>query len=280
MINILLPTDFSSNAWNATLYALEFFKEETCTFHLLNTYTPAIVHSRFMATTLHGEVLEDSIKSESELGLVDLLSSIKAEGVNPKHQFKTFSSFNILTDEIKNLVSSCDIDLIITGTKGASGLDEIFMGSNTVRIINSIDNCGILAIPDGFSYDPPKEITLITDFKSIVCAENIDPLRRMANKFQSAIRILHIDEEKNLDKFQETNQMVVKEYLSKFKVTDHRMPYYASKSEIIENFMEENPCQMLSMVNSKHGFLENLLKEAVIKKLAFHTQIPMLILPE
>ncbi|WP_373282945.1 universal stress protein [Aquaticitalea lipolytica] len=35
MKNILLPTDFSDNSWNAIKYALQLFKDEKCTFHLL-----------------------------------------------------------------------------------------------------------------------------------------------------------------------------------------------------------------------------------------------------
>ena len=38
MTNILLPTDFSENAWHAFEYALELFKNETCNFYILNSF--------------------------------------------------------------------------------------------------------------------------------------------------------------------------------------------------------------------------------------------------
>jgi hypothetical protein len=37
MKNILLPTDFSDNSWNAIEYAINFHKNDTCTFYLLHT---------------------------------------------------------------------------------------------------------------------------------------------------------------------------------------------------------------------------------------------------
>ncbi|MBK5210563.1 MAG: universal stress protein, partial [Flavobacteriaceae bacterium] len=40
MIKILLPTDFSENAYNAIKYAVELFENEESNFYLLNTYTP------------------------------------------------------------------------------------------------------------------------------------------------------------------------------------------------------------------------------------------------
>ena len=128
MKNILLPTDFSENAWNATRYAIELFKDEPCNFHLLNTYTPAIVHSRFMAASVHGGVLEDSIRSQSECGLQEVVDKIMLECKYPDHNFNTASSFSLLTDAILDLVQTEDIDIVVTGTKGAPGLRKFSWG--------------------------------------------------------------------------------------------------------------------------------------------------------
>jgi hypothetical protein len=35
---ILLPTDFSKNAYNAINYAIELYKEESCEFFILHSY--------------------------------------------------------------------------------------------------------------------------------------------------------------------------------------------------------------------------------------------------
>lgn len=40
MKRILLPTDFSDNAFNALSYAMQLFEKEKCEFTLLHTYTP------------------------------------------------------------------------------------------------------------------------------------------------------------------------------------------------------------------------------------------------
>ena len=41
MKNILIPTDFSKNAWNAISYAMQFLENEKCKIYFLHTYTPA-----------------------------------------------------------------------------------------------------------------------------------------------------------------------------------------------------------------------------------------------
>ena len=88
MKKILLPTDFSENAWNATRYAIELFKNEECIFHLLNTYTPAIASSRFMAATIDGGTLENGAHLNSKRGLQNTVERIDKEYNNPKHTFK------------------------------------------------------------------------------------------------------------------------------------------------------------------------------------------------
>ncbi len=280
MKNILIPTDFSENSLNATRFAVEFFKDEECVFHLLNTYTPAIVHSRFMAATIHGGILEDNVRSDSERGLEELLNQINRNYKYPKHGFNCVSSFNLLTEEIKELVASENIDFIVTGTKGASGFEEVFLGSNTVRIIKAIRECPIVVVPEDFKYVRPVEIGFPTDFKRNFSLEVFEPVLQLADKFGSTIHIMHINEEEQLEKYQESNKNILREYVTSVSHRFHTMPYFASKSDVIEFFINEFGIQMLALVNYRHGFLEELVREPVVKRIAFHTRIPLLVLPD
>ena len=185
MKNILLPTDFSDNAWNATRYAIELFKDETCVFHLLNTYTPAIASSRFMAASAMSGQLEEGAHGNSERGLAKVLDRIHNTYDNPNHSFKTISSFSLLVDQIKEIVETEGIDLIVTGTKGASGLEEVFMGSNTVRIIKSVKNCPVLAIPQNFNFQKPSEIAFATDFNRFYSESELQPMIDLAKTFEA-----------------------------------------------------------------------------------------------
>ncbi|MBT8235229.1 MAG: universal stress protein, partial [Bacteroidia bacterium] len=79
---------------------------------------------------------------------------------------------------------------------------------------------------------------------------------------------------------QQSNKSILEEYLSKLTYTTHEMPYYGNKAKVIQHFLEDMEVDMVSLVHYKHGFLEELLREPVIKKVIFHTKIPMLVLPE
>ncbi|MDB4293165.1 universal stress protein [Maribacter sp.] len=281
MKNILVPTDFSENAWNATRYAIELFKNEACVFHLLNTYTPAIASSRFMATAVNGGALENGAQLSSERGLKNIVERIGHTFTNPKHRFETRSSFSFLVDEIKETVEKQHIDLVVTGTKGASGLEEVFMGSNTVRIIKSVKNCPVLAVPNYFEFVTPNEIAFATDFNRFYTKTELQPLHDMANTFNATIRIVHVQNKIHaLTKLQQFNLSMLLKYLKGVEHYVHTVTEVNSISKSLELFTEELEIHLLAMLNYQHSYLEKITREPIIKKVAFHTQVPLLVIPE
>ncbi len=98
MKTIILPTDFSKNAYNAITYALKLFKDEPCRFYLLNTYTPAIYESEYILHSPGQIGLGDIYQSLSMENLEDLKKKLEGEFKNPKHTFDTHSVFNLLVD--------------------------------------------------------------------------------------------------------------------------------------------------------------------------------------
>ncbi|QCW99503.1 universal stress protein [Aggregatimonas sangjinii] len=281
MKKILIPTDFSENAWNAIRYAIELFKNEECVFHVLNTYTPAIASSRFMAASIDGATLENGARSRSEGGLKKVIDRIAQLYTNPRHRFKTSSSFSFLVDEIKVMVEELDIDLVVTGTKGASGLEEVFMGSNTVRIIKSIQNCPVLAVPQYFKFITPNEIAFATNFNRFYTKSELRPLREMAKSFNATIRIVHVQNEiKALTELQQFNLSMLRKYLEDVEYFVHTVSELNSISKTLEVFTEELDIHLLAMLNYQHSFLEKISREPVIKRVAFHTQVPLLVIQE
>lgn len=281
MQNILIPTDFSENAWNATRYAIQLFKNEPCTFYLLNTYTPAIASSRFMATPMNGDVVKNSAHGLSKKGLENCKHRINDHFNNPKHRLITLSSFSFLTDEIKATIEDYRIDLVVMGTKGASGIEEVFMGSNTVRIIKSVKKCPILAVPRHFEFSKPNEIAFTTDFKRFYTTSELEPLIRMANAFNAVIRIVHVQYTlKPLCELQQFNANMLRKYLAKVEHYVHTVSESNSISKSLQVFTQELDIHLLAMLNYQHSYMEKMTREPIVKRMAFHTQIPLLVLPE
>lgn len=279
MKNILIPTDFSKNAWNAVSYAIALYSTEDCNFYLLNTYTPSISNSRFMATMAFDEA--EIVQNCSKEGLNNLLNKINYQYNNPKHHFTTISSFSLLVDEVKELVDEYVIDMVILGTKGASGLAEVFMGSNAVRIIKAVKNCPVLAIPEHFNFEKPSEIAFATDFNRFYTPSELEPIINLVTSFSAVLRIVHVQYEiKALTEIQQFNLNMLRKYLGDVEHYIHTISELSSVSKTLEVFVEELDVHLLAMLNYQHSYMERMTREPIVEKLTFHTQVPLLVIPE
>jgi len=235
-----------------------------------------------MAKMIDGVRIVDAVRNSSEEGLQKTVERVKSKYGNTKHSFKTFSSFNLLIEEVKDLVSRHNIDLVITGTKGASEIDDVFMGSNTVRIIKSIKKCPVLAIPQHFDFIAPTEIAFATDFKRFYTASELNPLLELAQMFKATIRIVHVQHgTKALSELQQFNINMLKRYLNGAEHYVHTVSELHSVSQTLEMFSEELDIHLLALINYQNGcYLEKMTREPIVKRTAFHTQIPLLVIPE
>ncbi|MEJ1223198.1 universal stress protein [Sediminicola sp. 1XM1-17] len=281
MKKILIATDFSEDAWNAAHYAIEMHKDEDCVFYLLNTYTPTKVSGSFMAEALAGHSLESVIKSNSENGLKKVVGRIQKTLNYPNHSFKTISSFNLLVDEIKKIVNRENIDLIVTGAKGASGLEGVFLGSNTVHIIKCIKNCPVLAIPSHFRFTELSEIAFATDFNRFYTITELQPLLELVKTFKASIHIVHVQYKiTELTEIQQFNMNMLCKYMEGIDHNIHTVTELRSVSNTLEAFAEELNIHLLAMLNYRHSLMDNLTKEPIVDRLVFHSNVPLLVLPE
>ncbi len=277
MKTIILPTDFSKNAYNAITYALELFKNEKCRFYLLNTYTPAIYESEYILHSPGQIGLGDIYQSRSEENLNDLKKKLERNFENSRHEFITHSVFNLLVDEVVDLADREKVDMIIMGTQGATGAKEILLGSHTVHVIKKAP-CPVMAIPAGYSYEEPRAILFPTDYEVNYRNTELSVLMDLARMFKSTVHVLHVSTGFELTKKQEKNKARLSEMLSKIKHEFHDVP----SQEIIDGingFKAKSKVDLLAMVQNKHTFLERLFIEPVIKKIGFHVTIPFLVLP-
>jgi len=273
--HILLPTDFSDNSWTAINYTLKLFANEACTFYLLHAWSFKNQTSRTYITSTY----IDNSKEEAKRELTNIKDKVEADAINPEHKFETVFSKESLIHTIEETIKTYKVNLVVMGTKGATGAIEFIFGSNTVNIINKIRLCPILVIPSGYDFVPPKQIAFPTDFNRFYDDE-LEPLMQITKLHDSKIRVLHINEKDNLSEKQNYNLAMLKAYLEDYPSCVDWKPNFGTKEQIIKDFIKECDINILTMINYKHSFIENFLNEPVIQKIGFHTIIPFLVIPE
>lgn len=277
MKNILLPTDFSDNSWNAIKYALQLFKDETCNFCLLNTYTPIFYHTEQALVMAPAMNLESIVRENSEKRLKEMIRRMEQEFGNPNHSYSSIAAFNTLIAEIDELYKSNVMELIVMGTKGASGLKEVLFGTNTVHTIKNT-KCPVLAIPDTFEYEAPHEILFPSDYEVPFTEEQVKPVIDIAKNKHARVTVLHVSYGQDLTEKQEKNKSTLASYFKPISTVFHEVNNQ-DVSTAISNFQTKAHINFLVMINNKHSFFENVFFKAKVNQIGFHLNIPFLVIP-
>lgn len=274
MKRILLPTDFSENSMNAIKYALEFFKDEMTTFYFMHAYENEFYdHEELISREVFDDVL-DNIRNDSQTNLNKLLQKVKNIAPNPKFTYHIISAYNTLVEEANMIVDGKNIDFIVMGTKGKSDERHIVFGSRTFQVLKYVQ-CPILVIPSNYTNTKPKRILFPTNYLIPYKRRELELLSDLAKTNRSTIDVLYVSKSNKLSIRQEDNQSFIKDSLSKI---DLNICHKDGKkiTDTIKTYIRENSIDMVTMVNTQHSFLEDMLFPSNIDKVSIDLKIPLL----
>ena len=277
MRRILLPTDFSDNALNAIRYAVQLFKNSSCEFYLLHTYTPAAYNVGSMSDSYSALELQKVTKQNAERSMDEVENTIRTEFNNKNHHFHKVVTFNLLVHEIQDLVENKVIDIIIMGTQGATGAQEVFLGTHTMYTIKKV-KCPVIAVPSGFGFEAPKEILFPTDYRLSKTNPYLSLIREICDLQSARLNILYAYYGEPLN----DQQKETKAYLDVYFKDNAHLFHISEDTDIagaIEEFQLKKKINLLIMIHNRHSFFENLLFKPVINEIAYHTNIPFLVIP-
>ena len=134
---ILLPTDGSEGTEQATKHALDHAQTYGATLHVLHVVNEELMpldeHSKKALTVIENEGREsvDEVVDEAEAMDVEVVGAI-VHGT-PDVAIVEYAREN-------------DVDLVVMGTHGRSGLDRFLIGSTTDKVIRTA-HVPVLAVP-------------------------------------------------------------------------------------------------------------------------------------
>lgn len=280
MKSILLPTDFSENSWNAIQYALSFFENSICHFFILHVNRLGNIASVDTSYITTPETIEDVQTKLAKKKLRELLKRISKElPHNKKHKFYTITDYNFFIESIRNHVQEKNIDMIVIGTKGASGLKKFIVGSNTGDIITKVP-CTTLVVPENAKFKSIKEIAFPTDLSILYHIQTLQPISEILETFPSFLRILHIiKKEKDLN----TDQVKYKELLEDYFFNNNYSFHFLTNDNIedaVQCFVQSRDIDIIAMVAKNLNYFQRILFSPTVKEISYHTDVPFLVLHE
>ncbi|WP_339685461.1 universal stress protein [uncultured Nonlabens sp.] len=257
---IIIPTDFSENAFNALTCALQYFDNEEATFIIVHTY----------------EEKEQHQLKEFDDQLDHLLERVEYLTDNPLHNFETKNICGNFITQLNDLVDIQNADLVVMGTQGRTADRKLSFGSNTLQVIKKV-KCPVLAIPLELEFKSPDHILLPSELLIPFKNRELDLISSMALHHGSELRLLHMAKFDSLSKRQLQIKALVESRFRESEITylhhDLGVP-----TTVINNLISQNHIDLLILVNSKHSFLESFLQLPTIDSLSLNLKIPFLIL--
>ncbi|MFS4418147.1 universal stress protein [Maribacter sp. 2307ULW6-5] len=280
MQHILVPTDFSNNAYSALFYATQLLKGERCSFCLLNTYdhrTPLLGGNGLL---LASKKKRERLKKESRDQLLATKHRIVRDTENNQHRFKVLSVHGELVATIKKELEEHHYDLIVMGNKGLTQTADIFFGSNTIQVVQALNRLPLLAVPGEMNYAPPKEIALVTDYRTGCDAETLAPLLFFAEGTRANVRVVHVATAEALGATKEANRERLEDCLAHRAPSFHTLEETDDKAKVIDHFLRTMKIDLFAMVNREKSLFERLTREPVIKDVSMYSEVPLLVLPQ
>ena len=152
--HILCPVDFSESSHAALKYATLLARESDAEIHIVYSYEEPFA---FTEGAFPGHVPPADLAPDHE-ALNGMVPSHK--DVRYRHNFLFGPPGRMLLEYAKEK----DIDLIVMGTHGRSGLSRLLMGSVAEEIVRHAD-CPVLTIktPSTNEEDPPESASSVSE---------------------------------------------------------------------------------------------------------------------
>jgi nucleotide-binding universal stress UspA family protein len=282
MKTILVPSDFSSNAHHALRFALylsETVDLKICIFHwteiLIPTSTPHGFYKELYQQQLDAKL--DNLKADTH----KVLKSLEMIGDHKKIEYIVKDSSDMDMSLVES-VNEHQVDMVIMGTHGASGLKKVFYGSNTTRVIEAAQ-IPVIAIPESYQLSPIHKIAYASDLKDVIT--EVGELVRFAKMLKASIEIFHVFPSfpQWVDPSEENIATITKQLHDAYpgqKFSIKVVQTYKENDVVsgIETFVKSFKPDIMAMFTVKRTFWDKLFDASRTEEFAFNATIPLLTL--
>jgi nucleotide-binding universal stress UspA family protein len=266
MKTIIAPTDFSSIAENACLYAAQLAADIKCELLLFHTMELPVAAAEYPVT----EDLFDEKETEKEF---EALKNKLCVATNNKVNIKIKNIAGSAEYEIKELCNTVKPFAVVMGTHSSSVLDRFFLGSTTLYSAKHL-RYPVIIVPHNAKYETIKKIALASDLQDIYDAPTHE-VETIVKLFNAEFEIL----------FAAKNDKVIDRNAVQTLLLDHRLldlnpQFYFVKNEDImmgvTSMAKEHSINLLMIIPKKHGpFHKSQAKDFV-----FYSDMPVMAIHE
>ncbi|MEP6749685.1 MAG: universal stress protein, partial [Bacteroidota bacterium] len=219
----------------------------------------------------------ESIKIELNNSFPDVAITCLAE---EKDSFIERKIVNGFINSLEKLALSEKADLVIMGITGSTRMEQIFIGSNTLSMVNK-NICPVMIVPPEAVYTGIKNVAFTSDFKDVEKTTPVGALRAVLDIFKPFIHVVNVDSEHYVEVTEEYKAQRAKlETILEGYETEYYFMRQFDFVEAINQFVMDYKIDMIFTIPKNHSFLGGLFKSSHTKKLAYHSHVPLVAVHE
>jgi len=274
MKTILVPTDFSSTAKNAAMYAINFAKQLK--------YERIILYNAYQAllTTDPNIALIDTVD------ITELEKSSKANLENFRMLLKPFcdasisldilSEYGAVTYDINEICKSNEVDFIVMGVTGVGKVEETLIGSFAIDVARRSEVPVIIVPPDA-TYTKINEVMLACDFSKVVETTPVASIKKLLDASKAKLFVVNIDH--NNKRF--NSDTPFESLMLDTLLYDYKPEYqFVDDPDFVEGINKvalQKQVDLIITIPKKMGWFEGLFKKSHTKMLAYHSHVPLMV---
>lgn len=275
MNTIIVPTDFSENAFVAAQYAASLAKETGSSVLLYHVYI--VLYSGFEEKGVSVQHVEWA-DNEASTAMSTLLDTMRAQypDVQIDGQYERGFMIDALRAKIKE---RSDINLIVMGSKGATNLGEAIFGSTTYEVLKkaevpvmvipgdtpdfSMDHAGVFSDYNPFEIDVIKQVkSLLTPIKTVDVIHLVKPGQAETTDKAESWKL-------KLNSAFEGENILIKE-----------VPVDKVEMNAVVNIANKEKLELLVFTRPQKPFFEKIFGKSLTKAVANYPVIPSIFFKE
>ncbi len=271
MKKILVPVDFSKQAEYAAKVASQIAKKnnhEIFLLHMLDLPVGVIDPASFGSNNnapMGLLFLQRAHEKFEEFKKLPFFDGLKISDTVQFH--KTYDG--IIEQSLKN-----DVDLIVMGSQGASGLEEILVGSNTEKVVRN-STVPVLVIKEDIDDFQIKNIVFASDF-NIKNKPSFQNILDFTKEFDSKIHLLKVNTVQDFESTKVSSD-TIRNFINGHDLQNYTLNIYNDRSieEGILNFSKLIEADLIIVnTHGKRG-LAHIFSNSISEELTNHSKLPV-----
>lgn len=272
MKRILVPTDFSKHAEYALRVAAQIARENNSEIILLHMLE--LPHQGGDALGSGSDIPEIMFfKNRAISKLEDLMDVDYLKGIPVSEVIQFEKAF----EGIINISKKNNIDFIVMGSHGASGFQEMFIGSNTEKVVRSSE-VPVLVIKNETHHFSAANFVFASDFSNEI-KKPFAKIKELAAIFNSHINLVMVN---TPNSFKSTHiaERIMSDFVAEFNLTNYSSHIYndANVEKGILNFANKVKADVIGMCTHGRTGFSHFFNGSTAEDLVNHAVRPVITL--